>query len=239
MGEGKTGPTIAFLCLLVFIGLMIYNLAEIQAYNPFVVFGSLFLAVGLLFQRVWGDWFASLFPAKPEFVSLSGLGGRLLSGPTPIPGGRMKCVVSFNSSSLPNHLKENSKGGVFGFFGKLSGTIVREVIGRREQFKMVEKNDLENPNGCMFFRGRIDMAELRDSEVMSGLSELRRLSDLYRSTVTSMKLYGQQLTTLINQRHLDDDYTYNRAKMIAENMKNIKIITKGRGGEAEAIAGEM
>lgn len=239
MAKRNTGATIAISCLVVFVGLMLYNIAEISAFNPIIMFGSIFLILGLIFQRVWGDWFASLFPAKPEFVSYSGLGGRLMIGPISLPGGQQKCLVSFNSSSLPKLLKDGTSNWFWAFIGMITGTTIKEVIGRREQFHFVEKKDCENPNGCMFFKGRIDGAELRDPEIMSGLTELKRLSDAYRATVSTMKQYGHQLATIVNQRNLDDDHAYSRAKMIADNMKNIKIITKGSGGSADAVASEM
>ena len=240
MDENNTFGTIAFWCLIIFAGVLFYNMAEISAYNPVVVGGGLVFLFLWGFHVSWGDWFASIIRAPPEFVTLSGIGGRKVSGPEPLPGGKMKCRVAFNRSVLPKHLKKGQVGGLMGFFGMVSGTIVLDVVGDRAQFKEVDRNDCENENGCVLFRGRIDGAELHDPDVMGGLAELQRLSDLHAATVTSMKVYGQQLATLINQRHLDDDYTYNRAKMIADNMKNVKIISKGAGGGAvEAVAGEL
>lgn len=239
MEQQRAVWTILFLCVLVYFGFMLYNLASIDAYNPMVVFGGLMILAAVTAQNIWGDWFTFL-KAPPEFVTISGVGGRLLSGPEPLPGGKMKCRVSINRATLARHLKQSEEGGFFVFLGMFSGTTVREVVGYREQFVMVDPNDCENPNGCMHYLGRLDGAELRNQNIMSGLTELRRVTDLYRATVTTMKLYGQQLSTLINQRLLDDEYTYERAKMIADNMKNVKIISKGAGGgAAEAVAAEL
>jgi hypothetical protein len=237
MDENNTVWTVAFIIMMVWIGFLIYNMAQIKAYNPLVLFGGLLFLVSFAAQNIWGDWFTFL-RAPPEFITLSGVGGRKVDGPIPLPGGRVSFRVSFNRSVLNQHIKKRRRGGFFSFLGLFAGTVILDVSGRREQFESVDARDCENPNGCIFFKGRLDGAELRNQEVMSGLAELRRVSDLYRGVVASMKLYGQQLTVLINQRHLDDEHTFSRLKSLGDHLKNVKIIAKGGGG-ADAIAAEM
>ena len=242
--EGKhTATVIVFTCIIAYVLVLFYNMANVKAYNPVIVYPMLMLIFGLTVANNWGDLFDSLafLRAPPLFMTESGVAGRLVRSPEPLPAGRMKALVSFNRAMLPRHIVKRSRGNIMDLLGMYStATVTIEVIGHHTQFKKVDDRDCESPNGAWRFIGRLDGAELHDPEVSGMQAELIRISDKLGAVITSMKVYGQELTSLVNQRHLDDDYTYNRAKNIADNMKNVKIMPKGgASGSVEAIADEM
>lgn len=239
MENNNTGWTLAVVFIFAYIIVMLYNMAKIDAYNPVVTFGMLAFIIGLTLANIWGDIF-SFIRAPPEFVTLSGLGGRLVGGPYSLPGGLMKAKVVFNRSYVPENLRDRGPGGFVSVLSSSLGSKVIEVIGDYTQFHKVDARDCENPNGCWVFLGKLDGSELQDKEVLYGTIQNRVLQDKIGALVTSLRIYGQELSMLVNQRHLDDEETANRYKVLADNMKNVKIISKGAGGgAAETIAAEL
>jgi hypothetical protein len=138
------------------------------------------------------------------------------------------------------HLDSFVDGFIERFAMITTATVTVEVRGHSSQFIKIDDRDCENQNGAWRFVGRLDGAELHNPVVSGMQAELRRLSDKLGMVVTSMKVYGQDLYSLVNQRQLDIKVMSNELKMIAENMKNVKVITKGgSSGAVEALADEL
>ena len=115
------------------------------------------------------------------------------------------------------------------------------MIGDNYQFKMVDGRDCENPNGAWIFVGKVDGSELHDPDVLSGQAELRVMQDKFGALAATMRVYGQELTTLVNQRNLDvDQMGVSSKKRCWTAMKNIVVISKGAGGgSAEVLADQQ
>ncbi len=240
--ETSDGTNIAMIiiasCFVTYIGFVVYNMSQVDAWR-WTVFGGTFLLLGLTMQNMWGDWL-DVFVIRPkQFMTASGLVGTMIGQPVPLPENRQKWTVSFNSSLIPAETKKKKLGGLWWLAGKATGVIIIEVIDKADKFRHIDQKDTENKNGCVLYMGRLDGQELTDPDIMGGQAEIQRLTDQVASITTSMKIYGQQLAAIVNQRQFDDEHSWNRAKMLSDNVRNVKILPKGSGSTEEVLKDMM
>lgn len=226
---------LAMSLLFVAIGFVVIELSQNQEYN-IVAWATTGIIVGLTITNLFGDFLP--LPRQKMVISYSGIPGRKAGEVEPLPGGRGQMLTAFNRTVLPAEIRKEKFGKFYMFKGLSSGTIHLYLRGMMHQFKELDPKDCENPDGCMFFVGRIDGSNLRDPSLMASHAELDRLQGIISKMRTSAQKTSQQVYNLINRRITDVRQFSNELKIIGDNVNKTYVIGKGASGAAEAVAAQ-
>lgn len=214
------------------VGFIIYDIFR----NPYARVVSILLpcSVFLLnFHHLWGDW----IPLRrgPQVNTMSGISGTQVGQPIQEYGGFETRRVAFPRDLIQKDIKEQRQKGMTWFFDFVSGTITLEIQAKSWQWVEITQDDLENPNGCILFLGRIDGGDLKNPDVLIPAKQLERQSTIISYVFTAMAKLEEQVANIANVKNLDAEQMAQHLQSIADKVKNVKIITK-QGSSGSEIA---
>ena len=117
------------------------------------------------------------------------------------------------------------------------GTVTLHLQGKTgTHWRSIIDEDLENPNGAIFFSKRVDGGDLRDPDLLGGQKQLERQAMIISHVFNSMSVLEEQLANISNLKNLDLETMASKLQIIADKVKNVKILTRGGGASNEVAA---
>lgn len=194
--------------------------------------------VALTFVVLFGDWL--WFRRGQQVNLLSGISGTQIGAPVQEYGGYETRYVSFERKMVPREKRKQIEGVLYWVKNFFTATIVVPITAKRSLWEEVPDYDSENPNGAVFFRGRIDGGDLRNPDILLGIKQIERQSRIISYIQTAAAQMEEQLSAIANQKIYDAEKMSQHLKLIGDNVKHITVVTgKGGSGGIEAAAGEM
>lgn len=238
MDEGKTLSIVGLVIVMIIIAVIINEIFKIK-------YGGLgvFLLVATLFTHdfliAYGDWLPIKRGMQINFDS--GVAGTLRGELIPHPGGLVSGRVSIERRLVPSDVAIDNRVGGMSYLKDwfTFGNITIWVTGQRWQWIDIPTTQADNKNGAIRFLGNVRGEPLWNKEEFPLYRELENLSFINKTITAAMEEIESQAANMAAKQYVDIDEATQLAKAIADRMKNVRIVMRGRGGEGEAIAGEM
>lgn len=221
-----------FMC----ISYLIYNTFQTQV-GAITVYFCLLGALGWIFMVNYGDWL--WFRRGTQVNTLSGISGTQIGQTIIEADGRETRFVSFERRMVAKEVRETYESSWTFVKDILSNTITIPITAKRNLWEQVNDEDLENPNGAIFFHGRIDGADIRNPNYLNGLKKAERLQRILSTIISESKKQEEQLAAISNLKIYDMEKMSQVLKGVADNVKHVQVIAKGGSAGVEAAASEM
>lgn len=227
---------IAILLIFMTLSYILYNVYQNKD-GSITTYLLTFAIWSLTFMMLYGDWLP--FKRGAQVNTLSGISGTQIGPSIHEHAGLETRHVCFERRMIHKDVKTHLEGAWSWVRDILSGTITIPITAKRSLWEQVPDYDCENPNGCIFFRGRIDGGTLRDPNITIGLKQIERQAQIISYTQSSLSKLEEQVANIANQKIYDSEKMSQHLKTIADNVKNVQLITKGGSAGAEAAATEI
>ena len=221
--------------------LIYYMLFSIVQYQKGMVFaiGLPMALIVLVFAVLWGDFWP--WKRGTQVFTLSGLVGTQVGPAVDEHSGEETRYVAFERKAakavLGNKIHE-FEGIMSGIRDLVTGTATIPLTAKKSLWEEIPDVDSENRNGCVLFRGKVGGGNLRNPNMIDGVNQIERQSQLIGYARTALTQAEDQIMNLANMKNADLEYTSERLKFIADNVKRNNIILGKSSGAAEA-AGEL
>lgn len=175
----------------------------------------------------------------PQINTLSGVSGTQLGAPVQEHNGEETRYVAWERGMVPKHLRKQVEGSLYFLRELMSGTCIVPIHDKRSKFEEVPQEDSENPNGCILYRGRIDGGNIRNPRFLEGQQQIERQAKIISYVQSSAAQLEEQVAALANQNIYDNEAQAQHLKSIADQVKNVQVITGNKSGAVETIGDEM
>ena len=214
------------LILLGSLGFVIYEAIQTPYFSPFQ-----FIGVGAILAIIWitrSEW--NPVHISKNFITDSGVVGVVWGSPIPEQGGRITYKIGVYKRYVPSG-KRTAVSGFSGLMAVLAGWNIEiiKITDSREMFRDIPSNNCEAPEGAVKYLGRLDGGPLDDEFSLYRL-QIRNQSISMAQIRTETDALWQQVGSLAQQKTLDADAMSQYLKTIADRVKRIQIIQRGRGG---------
>ena len=229
---------LALSLLSIFLFFVFYSIFRIP-YGRVMAAGLPIMLFFLNFYTLYGDWLP--FRRGPQVNTLSGVSGTQVGQPLQEFGGIETRRVAFPRNLVHREVKAQRESGLYWLFDFLFGTVTLEIQGRSWQWLEIIQEDLENPNGCLLFLGRIDGGDLRNPDLLQFTGQLDRQSKIITYVFSSLGKLEEQIANIANVKNLDAEQMASHLQGIADKVKNVKILTRqgSSGSEIASIGAEL
>ncbi|MFC1591692.1 hypothetical protein ACFL43_04135 [Thermodesulfobacteriota bacterium] len=229
------GGLALFLVLLI-LSYILYNVYQNKD-GSITTYLLTFFIWSLTFMMLYGDWLP--FKRGIQINTLSGISGTQIGQPVHEHSGLETRYICFERRMIHKDIKKQVEGTWSWIRDILSGTITIPLTSKRSLWDQVPDYDCENPNGCILFRGRIDGGTLRNPDIIVGLKQIERQSQIISYSQTALTKLEEQIANIANQKIYDSEKMSQHLKTIADNVKNVQVIAKGGSAGVEAAASEI
>lgn len=235
----KDWKGVVALCMIsIFLFFILYSIVRVP-YGRWIAIGLPVGLFGLNFFTLYGDWLP--FRRGPQVNTLTGITGTQIGQPLQEYGGIETRWVSFPRTMVRREIKSQSEGGFYWVLDFIFGTVTIPLQGKTWQWIDIKQDDLENPNGCIFYIGRVDGGDLQDPNILQFSGQLERQSKIISYVFTAMSKLEEQVANIAKVRNLDSEEMASHLQGIADKVKNVKILTRGgsSGSEIQTLGAEM
>lgn len=229
---------IALSLLTIFLFFVLYSIFR-NPYGRSIAVGLPAVLFFINFYTLYGDWLP--FRRGQQINTMSGISGTQIGQPIMEYGGFETRRVAFPRNLIHTEVKSQREGGLYWLFDFLFGTVTIPMQGEAWQWIEVKDDDLENPNGCVLFMGRIDGGQLRNPDLLKFTTQMSNQSKIISYVFTTMARLEEQVANIANIKNLDAEQMASHLQGIADKVKNVKILTRqgSSGSEIASIGAEM
>ena len=238
METGKTTSILALALIAVIFGFVIHEIFKVR-YGVFAVIGVPTACFVMVILMCYGDYLPIKRGRQINFDS--GIAGTLRGNLVHHPGGRVSGRLSIERGLVPEEIsKSNRVGGIQYLLDWLTvGNITIWVTGEHWQWMDIPSNQTDNKHGAMRFIGNLEGQTLWNEKEMPLYQAMRKLAEINKELVTTLEEVEAQASNMASKQYLDIDIATQLAKTISDRMKNVRIMSRGRGGDVDALGSEM
>ena len=191
------------------------------------------------FMNSFGDWIP--VPRGKQINLDSGVAGAMRGKPYSLPGNMMTGKVSIEKRLLDEKtIKENRVGGMHYFLDWLTfGNVTIYLTGQKWQWQEIPASQSDNKYGAIRFIGNLKGEPIWDDKEYPLYKEIKHLSTINSCMASALEEIEAQASNISAKQYIDIDAASQLIRTVSDRVKNIKIVTKGRGGDTEALASEM
>lgn len=191
--------------------------------------------LSLILMRDFGDMLP-MFPKGKLIITMSGHVGTQVGMPETLYGGIEKRLVAFNREKIPSELRDQQEGGFHMLLDLFAATITIPIVSKPSDWIDIPEADLENEDGALLYKGRLDGRQMTNPDLVYGYAEIDRLQKILSYHMTVFEKIENQMAVIANNQILDMKEQAENLRKIADNVKRIIYIPKGKSGDAAAEA---